>query len=67
MEKPPRTMISPILFNFFGISLLCLSLIAQSPIQFTTTLIIGILSLAAGFIAWAFLVVKEAWDKGLFR
>jgi len=67
MEKIPGIMWTAIVFNFAGMGLLSLSLFANSPFQFLVTFVFGAICLAAGFIVWAAMVVREARAKGLFE
>jgi len=54
-------------FNLAGLILMSLSMFVYNPMQFIITFIFGMVFLAAGFITWVVMVMREAMSKGLFE
>lgn len=67
LAPPPPNLRAAAGFNLAGLVLMSLSMFVYNPIQFVITFVLGGIFLAAGFIIWVVMVMREATSKGLFE
>ncbi|MBF0292146.1 MAG: hypothetical protein HQK86_08325 [Nitrospinae bacterium] len=65
MKTMPLSIKVVLALNIVGTSLLCVSLLVETPFWLTVTMTNGSLFLMASFALWLRLVIKEAMSKGL--
>ncbi len=62
----PRLIKLAATLNIAGTISLVLSLISNTPLQFSLTMTTGFILLASGVAVWLWMVVMEAVKKGMF-
>jgi len=67
MNGMGRTMKAAVIFNIAGITLLSISLLAETPFQLTVTMAAGSALALAGFGIWLKMVIDEVLRRGMLE